>query len=128
MELAQTIENNLPSQLVTEEKQNNFLESTLGKIINVGINTGLRALLPDLIEDQVINIKDEIIKNGFTAGIKQTVKSAVDLGKSAVGMITGKFENVNQARTVVKNGGLIDTVSGLVDKGINASIKKRKNK
>jgi len=41
-------------------------------------------------------------------------------------MITGNFENINQARTVIKAGGLIDTLSNLVDKGINAITKSGK--
>lgn len=123
MELINSLENNLQNKLVTNEKQNSFLETTIGKVINTGINFGLRTLLPDLIEDQVINIKDEILKNGFKSGLKQTISSVIDLGKSATGMITGKFENINQARTVIKSGGLMDTVSNLMDKGINAITK-----
>ncbi len=126
MELSNTLEQNITNSLVTNEKQNNFLESTIGKIINIGINTGLRALLPNVIEDQVINIKDEIIKNGFKSGLKETVASAIDLGKSVTGMITGNFENINQARNVIKSGGLIDTISELMDKGINAVTKSGK--
>lgn len=38
-------------------------------------------------------------------------------------MVTGKFDNINQAQTVIKSGGLIDTVSNLLDKGINTTIK-----
>lgn len=126
MELANTLDNRMETSLISTEKQNNFLTSGIGKVINLGINTALRTLLPDLIENQVIGIKDEIIKNGFKAGIKQTVQSAIDLGKSAVGMITGNFENINQARTVIKTGGLLDTVSSMLDKGINAGIKSGK--
>lgn len=126
MELVNSLENNISNSLVNNEKQNKFLESTIGKVINTGLNIGIRALLPDLIEDQIINIKDEIINNGFKSGLKQTVLSAIDLGKSATGMITGNFENINQARTVIKAGGLIDTISNLMDKGINAITKSGK--
>ncbi len=124
MELA--LENNVSNELVNSKEQNSFLESTLGKVINVGLDTGIRALLPDLIEDQVIDIKDEILQNGFGAGIKKAISSAIDLGKSAIGMITGNFENVEQARTVIKSGGLIDTISGLLDQGINKISKSGK--
>lgn len=37
-----------------EEKQNSFLESTLGKVINTGVDVALRAILPNVIEDEVI--------------------------------------------------------------------------
>ena len=32
-----------------ENKQQNFLETTLGKTINTGIDIGIRAILPDYI-------------------------------------------------------------------------------
>ena len=124
MELTNTLSNNLSNEIVTKNNQTSFLQTTLGKVINLGLDTGIRALLPDLIEDQVINVKNEIIESGFSAGVKKAISSAIDLGKSAIGMVTGKFDNVEQARTVVKTGGLIDSISGLLDKGINFISKK----
>ena len=124
MELTNTLSNNLSNEIVTKNNQTSFLQTTLGKVINLGLDTGIRALLPDLIEDQVINVKNEIIESGFSAGVKKAISSAIDLGKSAIGMVTGKFDNIEQARTVVKTGGLIDSISGLLDKGINFISKK----
>ena len=109
--------NNIGS--VTYENQKSFLESTLGQVINGGIDLGLRALLPDLIEDEVIGVKDSIITDGFKAGIKTAIDNAVDLGKSFLGIFTGKFENMSQVKDVVKKGGLIDSVSGVLDWGLD---------
>lgn len=117
MELA--LENNISNELIKSNEQKGFLETALGKVINLGLDAGIRTLLPDLIEDQVINIKDEIMQNGFKSGVKKAISSAIDLGKSVVGMVTGNFENIEQARNVVKSGGLIDSISSLLDKGIN---------
>ena len=121
MQIENILENNLSNNfnLVNSNEQNKFLETTLGKVINIGLDTGIRALLPNLIEDQVINIKDEILNNGFNSGIKKAISSAIDLGKSAIGMFTGNFENIEQARTVIKSGGLIDSLSNLLDNAIN---------
>ena len=41
-------------QDVTYENQKSFLETNLGQVINGGIDLGLKALLPDIIEDEVI--------------------------------------------------------------------------
>ena len=114
--------NNL--QEVNLEKQKSFLETSLGQVINGGVNLGLRAILPDLIEDEVIEIKDSIITDGFKAGIKTAIDNVVDLGKSVLGIFTGKFENMSQVKDVIKKGGLIDSVSDVLDWGIN----KAKNK
>jgi len=109
---------------VTYEKQKSFLESSLGQVINGGVDLGLRALLPDIIEDQVIDIKNSILTDGFSAGIKTAINSVLDLGKSAIGIFTGKFENMSQVKNTIKKGGLIDSVSDVLNWGINKSQEK----
>lgn len=88
-------------------------------VINTAVDLGIRAALPNIIEDQVITIKDAILNSGFESGINQAINSAIDLGKSAIGIVTGNFENVTQARNAIKNGGIIDSVSTLLDTAIN---------
>jgi len=39
-------------------------------------------------------------------------------------MVTGEFENLEQLETVIKNGGLIDTVSDLIDFGLKICASK----
>ena len=120
MELANNLENNLlTSSDVTLEDQKGFLDSTLGKVINTGLDAGIRFLLPDLIEEQVIDVKDAIINNGFKAGVEEAISSAVDFGKSVVGIFTGKFESVTQAENAVKSGGIIDGISDALDYALN---------
>ena len=100
---------------ISENEQKSFLETTLGKAINTALNIGIRALLPDFVEDQIINVKDNLFNYGFKDGISKTIDDAIELGKSATGIITGKFENVSQMQEAVKSGGLIDGVSSLID-------------
>ncbi len=100
---------------LTNDKQKSFLETTIGKTINTAIDIGIRALLPDFVEDQVINIKDNLLDYGLKDGIKKTIDDAIDLGKSAIGIVTGNFEDISQMQNAVKNGGLIDGVSSLLD-------------
>lgn len=52
-----TIENETLSNENIIEKQNKFLEGTFGKVINTGIDIALRAILPNIIEDEVIRDK-----------------------------------------------------------------------
>ena len=120
MELANKLQESLNiTSNVTLDNQKSFLETTLGKVINTALDTGIRVLLPDLIEDQIINIKDEIINNGFKSGVQEAISSAVDLGKSVVGVFTGKFDNVTQVRNAVKSGGIIDGISSSLDYALN---------
>ena len=96
-------------------EQTNFLQSTLGKVINYAVDTGIRAVLPDIIEDEVINIKNTISDEGFSEGINEAIKSATDIGKSALGILTGNFENISQAEKAIEKGGLIDGISNILD-------------
>lgn len=109
----------LNSLTINEGTQKNFLETTLGKTINTAIDIGIRAILPEFVEDQIINVKDNLFNYGLKDGITKTIDDAIDLGKSAVGMVTGDFENVAQMQSVVKSGGLIDGISSLIDTVLN---------
>ena len=119
------MENNLNNiieinnNLKNEVEQKNFLETTLGKTINTGIDIGIRALLPDYIEEQVIDLKDNLIKYGLKDGIKKSIDDAINLGKNAIGIVTGNFENISQVQEAIKSGGIIDNVSNLLDDVIN---------
>ena len=126
--LSNEIENNLNknNQLINENEQTKFIETNLGKTINFGIDIGLRAILPDFIEQQIIDIKDILLKEGFSDGIKTIVSSAINLGKSTLGIATGNFENISQVQAVIKNGGIIDGVSNLTDTVLNNITNKGK--
>ncbi len=108
------------------KEQSNFLNSILGKAINGALDIGIRALLPDFIEDQVINIKDNLLNYGLKDGIKETINDTIDLGKSAIGILTGNFENTNQMKEAVKQGGLIDGISSALDFAIDKANSKGK--
>ena len=116
------VNNNIDNNIV--EEQERFLKTGLGKAVNTGFDIALRAVLPDLIEEQVINVKDVLMEEGLKEGFNTIVNSAVDLGKSAVGMFTGKFENTTQIENVVKKGGIIDLASEILDGAINLAKKK----
>ena len=103
------------NEIVNEQEQKSFLETTLGKVINTGIDIGIRAILPDFIEDQAINLKDNLLNYGLKEGIQKTITDAIDLGKSAIGIFTGNFESISQMQNAVQSGGLIDGVSSLLD-------------
>ena len=70
------LENNINKDI--EIKQDNFLETNLGKIINTAVDYGLKFILPDLFEDQIINIKNTILKDGLGDGINNTTPEPAD--------------------------------------------------
>ena len=113
LEMENTID--IKENLVNEKTQKKFLETALGKTINTAVEIGIRAVLPDFIDDQIINIKDNLIDYGLKEGINKTIEDAIDIGKSAIGILTGNFENVNQMQNAVKTGGLLEGISSLLD-------------
>lgn len=115
--------NQIENQVVTEKSQSNFLESTLGKTINGAIDIGLRWVLPDLVEDEIIDVKDSLIKGGLKEGINTAINNAIDFGKSAIGIFTGNFENISQAQSAIKTGGIIDGISNVLDSVLNKTTK-----
>lgn len=105
----------LKNNVINKQEQRDFLETTLGKTINTAVDIGIRAILPDFIEDQVINLKDNLLNYGLKEGIQKTVSDAIDLGKSAIGILTGNFDSISQMENAVQAGGLIDGMSSLLD-------------
>ena len=107
------------------QAQKNFLETDLGKSINNAIDTGLKALLPNYIDDEIIEVKNSILTEGFSEGIKTAINNVIDFGKNLKSIFTGEFENISQIQTVIKNGGLLDTVSDLLDEAIEFAKDKK---
>ena len=120
MELIKEINNNLN---IEKNNKNIFLNNFFGDTINNAIDMGLKTILPDLIENQIIDIKNSLLENGLKSGIETAIISAINLGKSALGIITGKFENLSQAHTAIKKGGIIDGISEVIDNVLESSTK-----
>ena len=116
----------IENKINIEKNKNIFLNNIIGKTINNALDIGLRAILPDLIENQVINIKNELIENGLKAGANTAINSVINLKKSAMGIITGNFDNIEQINTAIGNGGIIDTISDLLDNALNKIYKNGK--
>lgn len=118
------IENNLNNNITEEKDQKSFLETSIGKVVDSAIDVGLRMLLPDIIEDGVIEVKDSLLKEGLKEGVSTAINGAIDLGKSIKGIFTGDFESVTQAREAIKSGGIIDGISDVLDSVIGKTKEK----
>ena len=114
--------NCLENVLNLGSQQNEFLKSHFGTVVDNAVNVGLKAVLPDFIENQVIDVKDAILQDGIKAGIDEAISGSIDLGKSLIGIFTGNFETVSQIQNAVKKGGMIDAISSVIDKGIDVAV------
>ena len=102
-----------------EEKSQNFFETNLGQVVNNAIDFGIRAILPNWLEDDIIDIKNSVFNEGFKEGVQLAINKAIDMGKAIEGIFTGNFESISQIKDVIKSGGLLDTVSKLLDSVID---------
>ena len=102
-----------------EEKSQNFFQTHLGQIVNKAIDFGIKAILPDWLEDELIEIKNSVLNDGFKEGLQLAINKAIDMGKAIEGIFTGNFESISQIKDVIKSGGLLDTISKLLDNVIN---------
>ena len=114
------------NQLILEKEQNKFLNSTLWKTINNGIDIGLRYLLPDIVEDEIIELKDNLINFGLKDGIKKSIDYVIETGKEAIGILSGNFENISQIKKAIKTGGILDKISDVLDSAIEIGVNKGK--
>lgn len=107
-----------------QEAQKSFLETNIGQAINTGVDFGLKTILPDFMEDDIIEIKDALLNEGIKEAINVTIDNAIDLGKSFMGIFTGTFENISQIKTAIQKGGLIDGISNVLDSAISFAKEK----
>lgn len=112
-------QNEIQKEKNIRENQINFLDTNLGKVINTGIDIGLKAVLPDFIENQIIEVKDILLENGLKEGIQEVINQGIELGKSTVGIFTGEFENISQIEAAIQKGGILDSTSKLLDRAIS---------
>lgn len=117
------IENEINKNSEIQIEQNKFINTMVGQVVDKAIEMGLRTILPDIIENQVIDVKDALFENGIKGGIQTAVDSMKDFAKSSLGLVTGKFDNMSQVELVVKNGGIADTISDIIDNAVNKTYK-----
>lgn len=106
-----------------ENTQNNFFQKNWGQAISNGIDSGLRAILPDYIEDEIIEIKNALIKGGLIEAVKTAIQVTINKGKEILGMFTGNLENMTQAEAILKNGDLLKSLAKILENIIDKCIK-----
>ena len=118
MEIEKELNNNI------KKEKNHFFNNFIGNTINNAIDIGLKSILPDLIENQIIDIKNALLENGVQSGIDTAIESINNIKESATGIFTGKFENIEQIKIAIGEGGIIDTISYLLDEAVDVIYKK----
>ena len=115
--------NELGNKLINNEDlkqlQEGFLQSKVGQIVNSAVDFGLREILPDFVEDEVLEVKDALITGGLKEGIDTAVENAINLGKNIIGIFNENYKNIDQVENSLKKGELIEGISSSIDFIVN---------
>ena len=108
-ELGNKLNNNL------ENLQNNFLKTNIGQLANTAVDFGLKVLLPDFVENDVIEVKDAFITGGIEDALNKTLENAIELGKKALGINNSDFKSIVQAKDALKEGNYLEGISNTLN-------------
>ena len=112
-------------ELAENLPQTKNIKIDIGNIANAGLEFGLRTILPDFIEDDVIEIKDTFIEEGFIDGVQSIIDKAEDIGKSITGKFTGRFETVEQIKRLIQKDGILEYTSDIIDNILKKMLSKK---
>lgn len=112
-------------ELALTNTRDNNISKTITNVANNALEFGLKTILPDFIEDDVIEIKDKFVQEGFIDGVQGVIDKLEDIGKSVKGIFTGEFDNLEQVKRVIQTNGILDGVSNVVDKVLKKLVDKK---
>jgi len=113
----QKIETNLNENI--EQKQKSWTELELFKIIDNGLDVGIRTILPDFLEDAVIELKNMILNGGFEQTIGNTISKLVEISKENGLLVNDKFTSVEQVKNALVSANFINGIDSMLDKEID---------
>lgn len=135
-----------------ETEQKEFLDTTIGKIVDAGLDFAISTFVPDLIEKPVSKLKDKLLSWDFnkeketisSGALEQTKKSEENSGKEVdIGNVVANLKDfLKEEKTINSFSKIIDAaikelvdkdkissnVSKMVKEGKNAVVEKIKEK
>lgn len=112
------INNEIKNKFINEKSKTFF-----NKVANSAVDLGIRMVCPDLLEDVVISLKNNIIENGFKDGFKNVKNEMKDIYNV---IFKGK-RNLNFGKEInmlINSNGILTGFSKMLTNGINISVKK----
>lgn len=96
------------------DEQENILTGILNNVINWVIDTGLKYILPDFIENDVIKIKNDILNGNVLKKIKETIENVIILGKEKLNNEKKQILNKDDIRNILKNSDTVKLISSTI--------------
>ena len=119
-----------------ETEQKEFLDTTIGKIVDAGLDFAISTFVPDLIEKPVSNLKDKLLSWDFnkeketisSGALEQTKKLEENSGKEVdIGNVVANLKDfLKEEKTINSFSKIIDAaIKELVDKDkISSNVSK----
>lgn len=98
-----------------KERQNGFLNSSFGQAVDSAVNTGLKIILPDKIEDEIIEVKNALVQGGFKEATSKAIEVSIGKGKEILGAAGEIFTDISDVKKAVEKGGMIGGISKAID-------------
>ena len=102
-------------------KQESVLSEILNTAINWSVDAGLRYILPDSIENEVIKIKNDFINGNAAQKIIDNIKNIFNFGKENNNK---EILNINELKDILKSPETLKVLTNTVDSLLNKSIQK----
>lgn len=100
-------------------KQNNALSQILNDVINWSIDAGLKYILPNSIENEVIKIKNDILNGNVTKKIINTISSVINFGKENLNNEKKEILNIEDIKNLLKSPDTIKLISNTIEEILN---------
>lgn len=104
-------------------QQNSAISEILCNVINWSVDAGLKYILPDSIENEVIRIKNDILNGSMQQKITGVVENIISLGKEKLQNQKKEINNIEDIKKLLKDPETIkllsDTVEKILDNKIN---------
>jgi len=112
----ENIEDTLNVQL---EKVDKFFDTKFGQIVDNAIDYGLKQILPNNIENEVIQVKDSLIEGGIQEGISKAIDISFEKGKELLGINENTYNTLEDIKNVIKAGNLKEAISKTIDETVD---------
>lgn len=113
------IKNNIRQEKELSNKQNDFLDNLLSKVVNSALDAGIKYLLPDSISKEVIALKNKIFTKRFKTELKNTINKVIKKGKRDIGRSDISLRNIKEVHKAIYSGKILDNISNLINKYVN---------
>lgn len=97
-------------------QQNNAISEILNNVINWSIDEGIRYILPDSIENEVIKVKNDILNGKMQQKITGAIENIINFGKEKINNEKKEISNVEDIEKILKSPDTIKVLSETIEK------------